>query len=203
MKNKIIKNIPNLLTFSRIISSVAAACVFVTGNIPLAFELYVYGAVSDFLDGFAARRLDAFSEFGRKLDALSDKIYAASLLIPSIICGNLLMILPMILELKISHINLKSQRLGFKTETQRIGKFKTAILFPTMITGLLATLSLEMQLLFWILLPISTVLQVNSITVYENLLIHNLKNKEMIEKDNHLDIDKSIEIAKEKKIQQM
>ena len=108
VKDKIIKNIPNALTVSRIITSVIAAGAFITGNISLSIGLYTYGAVSDFFDGFLARKLDAFSDVGRKLDALADKLYAGSLLIPSICLGNLLMIIPLILELQISNINLKS-----------------------------------------------------------------------------------------------
>ena len=183
MKDKIIKNIPNALTLSRIISSIAGAIAFVSGNIPLAAELYIYGAVSDFFDGLAARKLNAFSELGRKLDAFSDKIYAGSLLVPSILCGNWLMLIPYILELKIAQINLKSQKMGFKPETQRIGKFKTALLFPTMIIGLLATVSFDFQPLLWLLIPATTVLQSKSIIAYENLLKYNI-NKQHIEEDN-------------------
>lgn len=177
MKRKFIKNIPNAITISRIISSTLGALFFILGNIPIASLLYVYGAISDLFDGLAARKLNAYSELGRKLDALSDKLYAASLLVPSILCGNLLMIIPSLLELKISYINLKSDKLGFKSKTSRIGKFKTAILFPTMILGLLTTISVEFLPLFLILFPISTVLQVNTSICYNNLLQYNVKHK--------------------------
>lgn len=207
MKNKIIKNIPNMLTISRMVASVLGAGFFVFGNIHVSAILYIYGAISDCFDGLAARKLNAFSELGRKLDAFSDKIYAASLLIPSIICGNLLMIMPSILELKISSINLKSQKLGFETRTHRIGKFKTALLFPTMIVGLLSTKFIDFYPLLIVLFPISTILQVNSITVYENLLNHNISikndNKEIStinnKEENQFDKDK-IESKKNQKI---
>ena len=184
LNNKVIKNIPNLITFSRIIACVLGALAFVVGNIPLSAGLYIYGAISDFFDGLAARKLNAFSEFGRKLDALSDKLYAGSLLIPSLLCGNLLMLIPLIMELKISQINLKAQKLGVKSETQRVGKFKTALLFPTMIVGLLSTISIEFLPLLWIMLPYTTVLQVNSIITYENLLNYNIKQREGIEQED-------------------
>lgn len=179
MKNKIIKNIPNLITISRIIASVLGAGFFVLGNIPVAAGLYIYGAVSDFFDGKAAQMLNAHSELGRKLDALSDKLYAASLLIPSILCGNLLMLIPTLYELKISYINLKSDKLGFKSKTSRIGKFKTFMLFPTMIFGLLTTISIDFLPLFLILFPFSTILQVNTSICYNNLLQYNIKNKDL------------------------
>ena len=184
LNRKVIKNIPNLITFSRIIACVLGAWSFVIGNIPLSAGSYVYGAISDFFDGLAASKLNAYSEFGRKLDALSDKLYAASLLIPSLLCGNILMLFPLILELKISQVNLKAQKLGFKSETQRVGKFKTALLFPTMIVGLLSTISIEFLPLLLIMLPYTTVLQINSIITYENLLNYNIKQKQAIEQEN-------------------
>lgn len=184
LNKRVVKNIPNMITISRIISCVLGAGAFVVGNIPMAAGLYIYGAVSDYFDGLTARKLNAFSEFGRKLDALSDKLYAGSLLIPSLLCGNLLMLIPLILELRISQINLKSQKLGFKSETQRVGKFKTALLFPTMIVGLLSTISIEFLPLLWIMLPYTTVLQINSIITYENLLNYNIKQRESIEQED-------------------
>ena len=81
MKN-IKKYIPNLVTITRIISCICGATLFTLGNIPLAISSYVYGAVSDAFDGFLARKLNAVSETGKKLDAVSDKIFALSLLIP-------------------------------------------------------------------------------------------------------------------------
>lgn len=174
MKNKIIKNIPNALTVSRIISSVAGASAFVVGNVGWAAVLYIYGAVSDYFDGLAARKLNAFSEFGRKLDAFSDKIYAGSLLIPSILCGNLLMLIPLALELKISGIIMISENKGFKPSTFRIGKFKTGVLFPTMIVGLLSTRFIDLTPLLWTLLPLTTILQSKSITAYQNFLNYNI-----------------------------
>jgi len=200
MNNKIIKNIPNALTISRIIASLSGAVAFVLGNIPLATGLYLYGAVSDFFDGFAARKLNAFSEFGRKLDALSDKLYAVCLLVPSILCGNLLMLIPLWLEFKISKINLKSQKFGFKAETQRIGKFKTALLFPTMIIGLLSTVSVKMYPLLWILIPLTTILQTKSITVYENLFNYNVVNKDVVNSSKKENIDSLENISKNKSI---
>lgn len=177
LKNKIIKNIPNALTISRIIASVLGAGAFVLGNIGVATGLYIYGAVSDMFDGMAARKLNAFSELGRKLDALSDKLYAGSLLIPSILCGNLLMLIPLLLELRISYINLKGQKLGIKTETHRIGKIKTVALFPTMIVGLLSTIDPAYLMILWPMMIVTTNLQYNSIVTYNNVLIQKLEEK--------------------------
>ena len=183
INKKLIKNIPNLLTWTRIIACIVAASLFVIGNIHAALGFYVYGAVSDLLDGFAARKLNAISEFGRKLDTVSDKLYAGSLLIPSILCGNLIMAIPLALELVISGINLKGQKRGIKTETQRIGKIKTVALFPTMIVGLLSTLDPAFLILLWPMMIVTTNLQYNSIITYNNVL-----NEKLEEKNNRVEV---------------
>ena len=183
INKKIIKNIPNLLTWTRIIACLVAASLFVIGNIHAALGFYVYGAVSDLLDGFAARKLNAISEFGRKLDTVSDKLYAGSLLIPSILCGNLIMAIPLALELVISGINLKGQKKGIKTETQRVGKIKTVALFPTMIVGLLSTLDPAFLMLLWPMMIVTTNLQYNSIITYNNVL-----NEKLEEKNNRVEV---------------
>lgn len=176
INKRIIKNIPNLLTWTRIIACIVAANLFVVGNIHAALCFYVYGAVSDLLDGLAARKLNAISEFGRKLDTVSDKLYAGSLLIPSILCGNLIMAIPLSLELVISGINLKGQKKGIKTETQRVGKIKTVALFPTMIVGLLSTLDPAFLILLWPMMIVTTNLQYNSIITYNNVLNQKLED---------------------------
>ena len=43
----------------------------------VAFVVFVIAGVSDWLDGFAARKLNAGSEFGRMLDPIADKVLVA------------------------------------------------------------------------------------------------------------------------------
>ena len=135
---KFAKQIPNIITWTRIGASVAAPICFLSRLPGVAIGLWIGGAASDAIDGFAARKLDAFSEFGRKLDAVSDKIFALSILAPSIILGNYFMLIPLLFEALISHINLKGEKLGFKPETTRVGKRKTVCLFITLIASLIS-----------------------------------------------------------------
>lgn len=166
MKNKIIKNIPNAVTISRIISSAIGAILFLTGAFVPSVICYAYAAISDFLDGHLAKKLDAYSDLGRKLDALSDKLFALSLALPAILSGNILMIIPLILEAKIGFHNQKVEKSGRKVYTKRIGKFKTAALFPTMIFGLIASKSFIFSLLFIPSLICSTSLQLKTYNAY-------------------------------------
>lgn len=105
MKEKIKKTVPNIITMTRILSLVIGFILFINGNTTSAICLYIYGSVSDFLDGYFARKWDAYSKFGQYLDAVSDKFYVLSIVILSIIHSNYLILIVAVLELAISVIN--------------------------------------------------------------------------------------------------
>ena len=163
---KIVNNIPNMITIRRIISCIIGAVLFTVGNIGASIGFYVYGAVSDAFDGFLARKLNAVSELGKKLDPISDKLFALSLMAPAIILGNYFMVLPLALEGLISAINIYSEVKFKNTHTEKIGKMKTIMLFPTMILGLLATLEPYLYVIFVPILFATLKLQAKSAESY-------------------------------------
>lgn len=77
MKNKKeenIWNIPNTLTFSRlIITFIIIYCIFARVNIVVIASLFAIGMITDFLDGQIARRFNRTTEFGRKFDMIADR----------------------------------------------------------------------------------------------------------------------------------
>lgn len=175
MKQKIIKNIPNSITISRIISSIAGASLFLSGLYMPSIICYIYGAISDFLDGHFAKKLNAYSDLGRKLDAVSDKIYALALSLPAILNGNLLMIIPLFMEGKIGFYNKKCEKEGKKVYTKRVGKFKTAMLFPSLIIGLIAS---QIPFFYLILLPFLYNTIKLQVKTYQEYKINNEFNNE-------------------------
>ena len=182
--NKIKQNIPNAITISRMIISLTASTFFITGNIPLSITLYIYGAISDAFDGLAARKLNAQTELGKKLDPISDKIFALSLLTPSIVLGNYLMILPLLLEGEITSINIAAKKTKIKLETERVGKYKTWFLFTSLILGLLSTLYPVTYLPLALSLGYTTHFQIQSIKAYNNQYkekINNIEKTKIIE----------------------
>ena len=68
------KNIPNILTISRIIISPIFFLFFIYNNYLMAFILFVIANITDALDGFFARRYKMVSNFGSIYDPLADKI---------------------------------------------------------------------------------------------------------------------------------
>ena len=72
--------LPNALTILRILLVPVFAVAFVLpGDAAriVAFAVFVMAGVSDWLDGFAARKLKAGSDFGRMLDPIADKVLVA------------------------------------------------------------------------------------------------------------------------------
>ena len=65
----------NLLTFSRII--LAAVIFFLlmsTDGYSLALILFIFAGITDFLDGYLARKYNSVSKIGEILDPIADKI---------------------------------------------------------------------------------------------------------------------------------
>ena len=80
--NAIIRNIPNSVTCINLLAGCMAIVTATGGTAPLwgmasyqwAYIFIAIGAVADFLDGFAARALHAYSNLGKELDSLCDLV---------------------------------------------------------------------------------------------------------------------------------
>lgn len=132
-------NIPNLLTLLRI----ALIPIFVLSfYLPFAWEnilttlIFGLAAITDWLDGFLARRLNAMSAFGAFLDPVADKLMVAAALVllvernPTTYHG-IFMALPAVIiigrEITISALREWMAELGAKGKVavNYIGKIKT------------------------------------------------------------------------------
>jgi cardiolipin synthase len=84
--------LPNAITVTRILLVPVFAVAFVlpgdTARI-VAFVVFCIAGLSDALDGLAARKLNAGSEFGRMLDPIADKILVAVALMMLVAEGNI------------------------------------------------------------------------------------------------------------------
>lgn len=95
--NPIIRNIPNSITCVNLLAGCMAIVAGSKGADSLwgmpayqwAFIFIAIGAVADFLDGFAARALRAYSELGKELDSLCDLVTFG--VAPAIIVLNLIL----------------------------------------------------------------------------------------------------------------
>lgn len=69
---KIISQIPNSITSLNILTGVLATIFAIDGHLIWAGIFICVASVLDFLDGFAARVLNSYSEVGKQLDSLAD-----------------------------------------------------------------------------------------------------------------------------------
>lgn len=68
------KHIPNIITSVSLLCGAAGVIFAFSGRLDRAFYLMLAAAVCDFLDGFAARLLQAYSNMGKELDSLADLV---------------------------------------------------------------------------------------------------------------------------------
>lgn len=188
--NKKIKNtIPNIITLSRVISMIMGFIYFIKENIILSLCLYIYGSVSDALDGYLARKWNAYTKLGSYLDAICDKFYALSIIIISVIYGNYTIILVAALELIISIINYLAVKKNGDSHTERVGKFKTAFEFVLLIVSLIMIKIKYFCYLYILILIFTVYFQLQSINAYINQ-----KNN----KKSGLEVDYTNKSAREK-----
>ena len=67
-------NVPNLITFARLALVPVTAYLLLEGNYGFALWVFLTAAVSDFLDGFIARRFNQSTDLGALLDPIADKL---------------------------------------------------------------------------------------------------------------------------------
>lgn len=76
----------NFLTLLRIaVAPAFVACMVVSNSHPsykyVAFGIFIFGAATDWADGFVARHTDSVSEFGKTADPLADRIFIGATLV--------------------------------------------------------------------------------------------------------------------------
>lgn len=152
MKKEFNKNIPNYLTMARIIISLFVivfllfpfemvnisfkkylinGSVVIDVKLLIASVLFVIASVTDFLDGYLARKYDAVSDFGKVMDAIADKILVNGLLIILSGQGFITPVIPVIIILRdtvVNTIKMVAGNNGSVVAAIKTGKFKTACL---------------------------------------------------------------------------
>ena len=127
-KDKIIKQIPNILTISRIVGSILLAFIAPVLGIGLTTIAVGALALTDLFDGLLARKLNASSELGGKLDAISDKLFIAIIMYVTIRLGSPYanaLLFPIAGETSIAVLNTVKYKLGYEPQTIIKGKIKT------------------------------------------------------------------------------
>ena len=173
-------NIPNLVTLSRIILIPLLIGIFYlpwlsaeTQNIT-ATGVFIFAGITDWLDGYLARKLNQMSAFGAFLDPVADKLIVAGALVVLLQLGRVDALVGLIIigrEIAISALREWMAKMGQSASVAVafIGKLKTVaqmvaiplLLFHERLFGML-----DCQWLGTILINVAAVLTVISMLYY-------------------------------------
>jgi CDP-diacylglycerol--glycerol-3-phosphate 3-phosphatidyltransferase len=131
-------NVPNLVTFSRIVLIPLIIGLYYVPDAWLSWEaknfaatsVFVIAAITDWLDGYLARRLNQMSAFGAFLDPVADKLIVAGALVVLLYLGRVDMLVALIIigrEIAISALREWMAKVGQarSVAVAYIGKLKT------------------------------------------------------------------------------
>ena len=133
-------NFPNLLTLSRIPLMLLVIGLLYPdpstmwpGMRSLALVLFLFAALTDWLDGWLARKFGQVSEFGKFMDALADKVLTMGMFVSLLALGALekwtlfLILLILSREFLITGLRLVAAAKGKTLAAEKIGKIKTVV----------------------------------------------------------------------------
>ena len=174
-------NAPNLVTFSRIVLIPVIIAIYYLpdswvseeGRNISATAVFIFAGITDWLDGFLARRLNQMSAFGAFLDPVADKLIVVAALLALLYLNRVDMIVALIIvgrEIAISALREWMAKVGQakSVAVAFVGKLKTVaqmvaiplLLFHNELFGV------DTQWLGTILINIAAVLTVLSMLYY-------------------------------------
>lgn len=135
-------NLPNTITLLRLLLTAifcAAASSEGTLGYGIALTAFVLGAISDWLDGYLARKMDLVTSLGKLLDPLADKILVCSgfvYLSAEGLCPVWVTALIICREFLVTGIRQIAVEKGVVIAADSLGKWKTAFQLTFVITAL-------------------------------------------------------------------
>jgi len=171
------KYIPNILTSLRILLIPLIVYFGFTDKIPYLIILSIIISFTDTLDGYLARKWEAFSTLGAKLDVIADKAFAVALLIV-LINFRITFLYLLIMEVIIGLLGLFLYLKKGIDNTLLAGKLKTWTLFVSLILGLIYYAFGILQITTTIIIVITFILQIFALGSYiKTYLLNNKKKK--------------------------
>ncbi len=133
--------LPNLLTYARIVAVPAVVLCLFFQEVPrsgewlrlVALAIFIAAGVTDFFDGYLARKWGELSSFGRMLDPIADKLLVSACLLMLVSDGTIrgwsLFAAVVILcrEILVSGLREYLAGLNVRVEVTRLAKWKTVL----------------------------------------------------------------------------
>ncbi|HEU4443032.1 MAG TPA: CDP-diacylglycerol--glycerol-3-phosphate 3-phosphatidyltransferase [Burkholderiales bacterium] len=174
-------NAPNLVTFSRIVLIPVIIAIFYVpdawlsehGRNIAATAVFIFAGITDWLDGYLARRLNQMSAFGAFLDPVADKLIVVAALLALLYLNRVDMIVALIIvgrEIAISALREWMAKVGQakSVAVAFIGKLKTVaqmVAIPLLLYHD-ALFGIDCQWLGTVLINVAAVLTVMSMLYY-------------------------------------
>ena len=169
------KSIPNFLSFLRILLVLPIIYSIQSELYLLAAFLFFLSSVTDFMDGYLARRYELESELGAFLDLIADKILVVTVLVwlvfiyanQALTILSILIILREIIVTSFSYFLVLNNADSELIKVNKYGKLKTAFQFFSIFLLILSPLCGDLYLTFSLtLLLTSTLISYFSLTIY-------------------------------------
>jgi len=161
-------NLPNKITVTRIILSILVLIMMVFPFYQIGFEwpvylvsgrvevslkyiicavLFIIASLTDFLDGYLARKNNMVTDFGKVMDAIADKILVNGILIVLAVDGYIPAIIPVVIITRdtfVDSIKMVAGQSGHAVAASMAGKIKTACMMTGVSLMLLSNLPFEL-----------------------------------------------------------
>ena len=165
-------SLPNLITLGRILLVPVVVWAISSGQMWIAFVLFVAAGVSDAVDGYLAKRFGMTSELGSYLDPLADKVLIVSIYVALGINGVIpgwLVILVVSRDIMIVGAVMLSWLIGspVKVKPLLVSKLNTVaqIVFACVVLGSLG-FNIEAHTLTMVLMGLVAILTLLSVAAY-------------------------------------
>ncbi len=127
-------NLPNKLTVSRLLLTAIFVTVIsmpdLAGQYTIASVLFLTASLTDFLDGYLARKMDLVTDFGKLMDPLVDKILISAVFImltANDIIPAWITIIIISREFLVTGLRLLASSQGAVLVADSLGKWKTVV----------------------------------------------------------------------------
>ncbi len=196
-------NLPNKITISRLILSIIIIIILIFPfdtvgiNLPKLFinetlvvdikyliagVLFIIASLSDFLDGYIARKYNMVTDFGKMLDAIADKVLVNAVLVLLATSGFIHPIIPVVIITRDTFVNtikMVAGNNGNVVAASIMGKIKTILMMLGVSLTLFYNLPFELMNIKVsnILLTLACIMSIISGVQYYN------QNKKYFKKD--------------------
>ncbi|HPS56730.1 MAG TPA: CDP-diacylglycerol--glycerol-3-phosphate 3-phosphatidyltransferase [Spirochaetota bacterium] len=162
-------NLANFLSYSRIILIPLFIYLLAVNDLMLALIVFAIASITDFFDGWVARRFNQESEFGKFIDPIADKFLVIASLIAIIWLDpyfrgydSWMIVVIAGRDVLITVMRWLAIRKGRSLRTSRFGKFKTAFQMISIVLILMIYMERKFHLFdthvsvpYWIMLAVT------------------------------------------------